>query len=614
MAISLLLNSKVTGANLITPILQQNKIPDGYLHSDAPALPANEPVKMDHKSYAEMYGATTNDKIRLGDTNLFIQIEKDFTIYGDESIFGGGKSIREGQMQTNSDFAPLQKSNKKQKIPISMDLVITNVIVIDYTGIYKADIGIIGEEIRCIGKSGNPDISDCDMLITSHTEIISGEHLIITSGAVDTHVHFISIQQCDEALFSGITTMIGGGTGPATGTCATTCTPGISVKHMLQQTDHIPMNLGFTGKGNSTNLRELKMQIDLGCIGLKLHEDWGTTPATIDACLQICQQLDVQCSIHTDTLNESGFVEQTIKAINNRTIHTYHTEGAGGGHAPDIITLAMHPNVIPSSTNPTRCLTKNTIDEHLDMLMVCHHLNKNIKEDLQFAESRIRKETIAAEDVMHDLGILSIISSDSQAMGRIGEVICRTWQTAHKMKLQRGFLTEKDDLNKNDNDRIKRYVAKYTINPAIAHGISHLVGNIEVGKIADLVLWDANAFGVKPRLIIKQGKIVASQMGDANASIPTCQPIVMRQQFGFYKNGISFVSKSSLENVANFGLSKRIEAVSKCNSIGKKDMKLNDKLPKIRVNPDTFQVFVDDVLMTCEEVDTVPLCTLYQAF
>eukprot|EP00835_Amoeboradix_gromovi_P006794 NODE_889_length_3425_cov_0.118761.p1 type:complete len:600 gc:universal NODE_889_length_3425_cov_0.118761:3150-1351(-) len=392
---------KVTGANLITPSLLKRVVPEGYLHTDTPPLPSIKPCQLSHAEYAGLYGPTVDDSIRLGDTNLIIKITKDYTVYGDESIFGGGKSIREGQMQTNSTYA------------IVMDLVITNIVVVDYTGVYKADLGIIGEEIVSIGKSGNPDICDCDMIISSRTEIISGESLILTSGAVDSHVHFISMQQCDEALASGITTLIGGGTGPATGTKATTCTPGAHVKHMLRQTDSIPLNIGFTGKGNSVNKKELQSQIDMGCIGLKLHEDWGTTPATIDACLAVCSTNDVQCTIHTDTLNESGFCEDSIKAINNRTIHTYHTEGAGGGHSPDIITMAMYPNVIPSSTNPTRCLTVNTIDEHLDMLMVCHHLNRNVKEDLQFAESRIRKETIAAEDVMQDRGILSIISSDS---------------------------------------------------------------------------------------------------------------------------------------------------------------------------------------------------------
>ena len=550
---------------------------------------------LSRKEYANLYGPTMGDQIRLGDTDLFLTIEKDHTIYGDECTFGGGKSIRNGQMQSNSSCDN------------DMDLVITNVIIIDYTGIYKADVGIKDGLVAKIGKSGNPDIGNCDMAITANTDIISGEHMIVTAGGIDTHVHYISLQQCDEALFSGILTLIGGGNGPTTGTCATTCTPGTAVIKMLQETDHLPLNFGFTGKGNSTNIDHLKQQIENGCVGLKLHEDWGSDPLAIDACLTVCKAMDVQCTIHTDTLNESGYLESTVAAFKDRTIHTYHTEGAGGGHAPDCIKLAQYPNIIPSSTNPTRCLTVNTIDEHLDMLICCHHLNRSIKQDLLFAESRIRQSTIAAEDLLQDMGILSIISSDSQAMGRIGEVISRTWQSADKMK--------KLNTNKlKDNFRIKRYISKYTINPAIAHGISHVVGSIEVGKVADLVLWDPKYFGVKPFMVIKQGRIACSQMGDANASIPTCEPVIMRPQFGYHKNGIAFVSQSSLNNVKNYNLNKPIVPVKHCNSIGKQDMKFNDVIADIQVNSETFEVFVDGRLMTCEPATSVALSTLYQTF
>ena len=564
---------------------------------------------IDRTAYASIYGPTTGDRVQLGDTHLVIQVERDHTVYGDECKFGGGKVLRDGMGQATG-------ASQDQ----ALDLVITNALVIDYTGIYKADIGIKNGRIAGIGKAGNPDIMsgvDPQLIVGVTTEVIAGEGHLLTAGALDVHIHFICPQQIDEAIASGITTMLGGGTGPATGTKATTCTPGAHhIRMMLEASDAYPLNFGFLGKGNSSLPQGLTEQIQGGACGLKLHEDWGTTPATIDMCLSVAEAYDIQVAIHTDTLNESGFVEQSRAAFKGRTIHTYHTEGAGGGHAPDIMRLCAEDNVLPSSTNPTRPFTINTIDEHLDMLMVCHHLDKNIPEDVAFAESRIRQETIAAEDILHDLGALSIIASDSQAMGRIGEVISRTWQTAHKMRQQRGALS--GDTN-SDNLRVKRYIAKYTINPAIAHGLSEHIGSVEVGKLADLVLWKPAFFGAKPEMVIKGGIIAHAQMGDPNASIPTPQPVYPRPMFGAQGNAVgptslAFVSNASLETVASYNLSKRAVAVSNCRNIKKKDMKRNDLTPNIHIDPETYRVTVDGEPLTCEPAAKLPLAQLYHLF
>ena len=568
--------------------------------------------KMKRRHYADMFGPTTGDKVRLGDTSLILEVEKDFTIYGDECKFGGGKVIREGMGQAAG------VGDKD-----ALDCVITNALVVDWSGIYKADIGIKNGLISGIGKAGNPDVMagvTKNMIVGVTTEVIAGEGLILTAGGLDTHIHFICPQQAHEAIAAGLTTMVGGGTGPAVGTCATTCTPGsFNMRMMLQAVDNLPLNFGFTGKGNTAMPAGLREQIQAGAIGLKLHEDWGTTPAAIDCCLGIADELDVQVTIHTDTLNESTFVEGTIAAFKGRTIHTYHSEGAGGGHAPDIIRICGEPNVLPSSTNPTRPYTVNTIDEHLDMLMVCHHLDANLPEDVAFAESRIRGETIAAEDILHDLGAISMMSSDSQAMGRIGEVITRSWQTADKMKKQRGRLpAEKGD---NDNLRIKRYLSKYTINPALAHGMGHLIGSIEIGKLADLVLWKPAFFGAKPEMVIKGGVIAWAQMGDPNASIPTPQPVFMRPMFGSFGKAsgpcsIAFVSQiCKTKNTAkNYGISKRIEAVKGCRKITKRDLKWNNALPKITVDPETYEVLADGELLTCEPAKVLPLAQKYFLF
>ena len=562
---------------------------------------------INRKSYAAMYGPSVGDKIRLADTELFIEIEKDYTSYGEEVKFGGGKVIRDGMGQS-------QISNKKG----AMDTVITNAVILDYWGIVKADIGIKDGYIFKIGKAGNPDIqSNIDIIIGPGTEIIAGEGKIVTAGGIDAHIHFISPQQIEEALSSGITTMLGGGTGPAEGTNATTCTPGPwHISRMLQSADEFPVNLGFFGKGNASKEEALIEQVESGVCGLKLHEDWGTTPSAIDTCLKIADQYDIQVAIHTDTLNESGFVENTTKAFKGRCIHAFHTEGAGGGHAPDIIKLVGEKNVLPSSTNPTRPYTINTIDEHLDMLMVCHHLDPNIPEDVAFAESRIRAETIAAEDILHDLGAFSMIASDSQAMGRVGEVIIRTWQTAAKMKTQRGSLPE--DNKGNDNFRCKRFIAKYTINPAIAHGISSKVGSLEENKLADIVLWDPAFFGVKPEKIIKGGAINYSLMGDPNASIPTPQPVHYRPMFGYfggslYKNSVIFVSQAfnqtSLKD--ELGINKLTESVVGNRKISKDDMLLNNYTPAIEVDPETYEVKADGKLLTCEPAEILPMSQRY---
>jgi urease subunit alpha len=568
--------------------------------------------KMKRAHYAEMFGPTTGDKVRLGDTSLVLEVEKDFACYGDECKFGGGKVIREGMGQA----AGVGQDE-------ALDCVITNALVVDYTGIFKADIGIKNGLIAGIGKAGNPDVMNGvtpGMIVGVTTEVIAGEGLILTAGGIDSHIHYICPQQAFEAIASGVTTFVGGGTGPATGTCATTCTPGAHhLRMMLQATDGLPLNFGFTGKGNTALPAGLPEQILGGAIGLKLHEDWGTSPAAIDCCLSVADEHDVQVTIHTDTLNESGFVEASIAAFKGRTIHTYHSEGAGGGHAPDIIRVCGEPNVLPSSTNPTRPYTINTIDEHLDMLMVCHHLDPNLPEDVAFAESRIRGETIAAEDILHDLGAISMMSSDSQAMGRVGEVITRSWQTAHKMRQQRGQLPgERGD---NDNLRIKRYIAKYTINPAISHGMAHLIGSIEVGKLADLVLWKPAFFSAKPEMVIKGGIIAWSQMGDPNASIPTPQPVLMRPMFGAFGSAsepisIAFVSRACQRKgiAGGYGLRKRIEAVRGARQLGKKDMKWNDALPKITVDPETYRVTADGELLVCEPAKTLPLTQRYFLF
>lgn len=542
------------------------------------------PFTMSREAYANMFGPTTGDRVRLGATDLWITVEKDLTTYGDECKFGGGKTLREGMGQASG------RTDSE-----SLDTVITNALVVDWTGIYKADIGIKHGVIVGIGKAGNPDIIegvDPALVVGSCTDVIAGEHSIITAGGIDSHIHLICPQQAYESVAAGITTMLGGGTGPSTATNATTCTPGKEhMRHMLQACDALPINYGITGKGNDSSPQGLQEQCIAGAAGLKLHEDWGTTPAAIDTCLSVCDEYDVQCLIHTDTLNESGFVEQTIKAFQDRTIHTYHTEGAGGGHAPDIISVVEHPNVLPSSTNPTRPYTNNTLDEHLDMLMVCHHLSRSIPEDVAFAESRIRAETIAAEDVLHDLGAISMMSSDSQAMGRCGEVILRTWNTAQKNKTQRGTLKEDEGTNA-DNFRVKRYISKYTVNPAIAQGMYQVLGSVEVGKLADLVLWKPANFGTKPSMVIKSGMISYAQMGDPNASIPTVEPMIMRPMFGSFvpQTSITFVSKASIETgtVATYGLRKRIEPVQNCRKIGKKDMKYNDTMPKMHVDPERY--------------------------
>jgi urease subunit alpha len=566
-------------------------------------------VKISRAAYASLYGPTTGDRVRLGDTELWVEVERDHTIYGDEVTFGGGKVIRDGMGQSQRVAAEVA------------DTVITNALIIDHWGIVKADIGLKNGLIAAIGKAGNPDVQPgVNIIIGPGTEIIAGEGNIITAGGVDTHIHFICPQQIEEALMSGVTTMMGGGTGPATGSLATTCTPGPwHIHSMLRAAESFPMNLGFQGKGNTSLPYAIEEQIEAGAYGLKLHEDWGTTPAAIDNCLSVADSHDVQVTIHTDTLNEAGFVEDTIAAFKGRAIATFHTEGAGGGHAPDIIKCAGLPNVLPSSTNPTMPYTVNTVDEHLDMLMVCHHLNPDIPEDVAFAESRIRRETIAAEDILHDLGVFSMMSSDSQAMGRVGEVIIRTWQAAHKMKLQRGSLPE--DTARNDNFRVKRYIAKYTINPAITQGIGHLVGSVEVGKLADLVVWKPAFFGVKPSLIIKGGMIAAAAMGDPNASIPTPQPVHYRPMFGAFGSAmdstcITFVSKAAIAAGVpqQLGLRRRIEAVKNTRTIGKQDMIHNAGMPQIDVDPQTYQVRADGELLVCEPASVLPLSQRYFLF
>ena len=565
--------------------------------------------KISRQAYADMYGPTTGDQLRLGDSALILQVEADYTVYGDEVKFGGGKVIRDGmgQSQLGQEYA--------------VDCVITNALIIDYWGIVKADVGIKQGRIHAIGKAGNPDIqAGVDIIIGPGTEVIAGEGQILTAGGIDAHIHFICPQQIDEALASGVTTMIGGGTGPATGTNATTCTPGAwHIKQMLQALDGLPMNFGLLGKGNASLPTALEEQLHAGAMGLKLHEDWGTTPAAIDCCLEVADRYDVQVAIHTDTLNESGFVEDTFAAFKGRTIHTYHTEGAGGGHAPDIIKACGLANVLPSSTNPTRPYTVNTVDEHLDMLMVCHHLDPSIPEDVAFAESRIRRETIAAEDILHDLGAFSMISSDSQAMGRVGEVIIRTWQTAHKMKQQRGSL--ENDSAQHDNFRIKRYIAKYTINPAISHGIAHEVGSIEIGKLADLVLWQPAFFAVKPSLIIKGGLIASAPMGDINASIPTPQPVHYRPMFGSFgrtaaANSMIFLPKIAVDNGVHqhYQLNKRLGTVQNTRHIGKQDLVHNHYQPMIEVDAQTYQVRADGQLLYCEPATILPFSQRYFLF
>jgi len=566
--------------------------------------------RIDRAEYAALYGPTTGDRIRLADTDLIVEVERDHTVYGEEVKFGGGKVIRDGMGQS-------QRSRHQGAV----DTVITNALIIDHWGIVKADIGITGGRIAAIGKAGNPDIQPgVDIIIGPGTEVIAGEGKIVTAGGIDAHIHFICPQQVDEALNSGVTTMLGGGTGPAAGTSATTCTPGPwHMERMLQAAEGLPINLGFFGKGNTSRPDALLEQIAAGACGLKLHEDWGTTPDAIDTCLTVADQLDVQVAIHTDTLNESGFVEDTIAAFKGRTIHTFHTEGAGGGHAPDIIRVASLANVLPSSTNPTRPFTINTVDEHLDMLMVCHHLSPRIPEDVAFAESRIRRETIAAEDILHDLGVFSMISSDSQAMGRLGEVIIRTWQTAHKMKLQRGRLPQ--ETGDNDNFRVKRYIAKYTINPALSHGIGHVVGSVEVGKLADLVVWSPAFFGVKPDMVIKCGTIAAALMGDPNASIPTPQPVHYRPMFGAFgrslqASSVTFVSAKAMELEVGrqLGLQRELIAVQGTRTVGKKDMIHNDATPHIEVDPETYEVRADGQLLTCEPADVLPMAQRYFLF
>ncbi len=570
------------------------------------------PHAMDRRHYAEVYGPTTGDRVRLGDTALVAEVERDLTSHGDECKFGGGKVLRDGMGQAAG--APVAEV---------LDLVITNALIVDHSGIYKADVGVRGGLVAGIGKAGNPDVMagvTAGMVVGPGTECIAGEGLILTAGGFDSHIHFISPQQAFEAIASGVTTFVGGGTGPATGTNATTCTPGAwNIERMLQATDALPLNIGLLGKGNAARPEGLPEQIAAGAVGLKLHEDWGTTPAAIDTCLGVAEEHDVQVSIHTDTLNESGCVEHSIAAFKGRTIHTFHTEGAGGGHAPDILRVCGEPNVLPSSTNPTRPFTVNTLDEHLDMLLVCHHLDPAVPEDLAFAESRIRGETIAAEDVLHDLGAISMMSSDSQAMGRVGEVVTRTWQTADRMRRQRGRLD--GERGENDNLRIRRYVAKYTINPAVAQGMSHLIGSVEVGKLADLVLWRPALFGAKPELVLKGGLIAWAQMGDPNASIPTPQPVVMRPMFGAFgravgATSIAFVSRAALQagRAERYGLAKRVEAVRRCRGLGKRDMRLNDALPHLEVDPETYQVRADGVLLQSEPAERLALAQRYFLF
>ncbi|CAO3445985.1 Urease alpha subunit (EC 3.5.1.5) [Azospirillum argentinense] len=566
--------------------------------------------RIDRAEYAALYGPTVGDRVRLADTDLIVEVEKDHTVYGEEVKFGGGKVIRDGMGQAQT-----------ARQGGAVDTVITNALIIDHWGIVKADIGIVGGRIAGIGKAGNPDVQPgVTIVVGPGTEVIAGEGKIVTAGGIDAHIHFICPQQVDEALNSGVTTMLGGGTGPAAGTSATTCTPGPwHMARMLQAAEGLPINLGFFGKGNASRPDALLEQIAAGACGMKLHEDWGTTPAAIDTCLTVAEETDIQVAIHTDTLNESGFVENTIAAFKGRNIHAFHTEGAGGGHAPDIIKVAGLPNVLPSSTNPTRPFTVNTVDEHLDMLMVCHHLSPRIPEDVAFAESRIRRETIAAEDILHDLGVFSMLSSDSQAMGRVGEVIIRTWQTAHKMKVQRGRLAE--ETGENDNFRVKRYIAKYTINPALSHGIAHVVGSVEVGKLADLVVWSPAFFGVKPDMVLKAGTIAAALMGDPNASIPTPQPVHYRPMFGAYgramqASSLTFVSKLSLENEAlrSLGLRRELVAVTGVRAIGKKQMIHNDSTPHIEVDPETYEVRADGQLLTCEPADVLPMAQRYFLF
>ncbi len=581
-------------------------------------------TRIGRRAYAEMFGPTVGDRVRLADTELFIEVEQDYTLraggYGEEVKFGGGKTIRDGMGQG--------QATRAEGV---MDLVITNALILDHWGIVKADVGVRGQRIAAIGKAGNPDVQPgVDMVIGPGTEILAGEGMILTAGGIDSHIHFICPQQIEEALMSGVTTMLGGGTGPATGTNATTCTPGPeNLARMLQAAEAFPMNLGFYGKGNASRVDPLREQLDAGAIGLKLHEDWGTTPQAIDTCLEAAEQSDVQVAIHTDTLNESGFVEDTIAAFKGRTIHTFHTEGAGGGHAPDILRVLGESNVLPSSTNPTRPYTVNTIDEHLDMLMVCHHLDAGIAEDLAFAESRIRRETIAAEDILHDLGAISIMSSDSQAMGRVGEVILRTWQTAHKMKAQRGWLAPLADADpgracadsRNDNFRARRYVAKYTINPALAHGIAHEVGSVQVGKWADLVLWRPGFFGIKPSVVLKGGFIAAALMGDANASIPTPQPVHARPMFGAFggalaATSLSFVSQAALaaDIGTRLGLRKPLSAVRGCRGVRKSDMVHNAYTPAMQVDAQTYEVRADGVLLQCEPAASLPMAQRYFLF
>ncbi len=566
-------------------------------------------AQISRQAYAEMFGPTVGDRVRLADTELWLEVEKDFTVYGDEVKFGGGKVIRDGMGQSQRPSAE------------TPDLVITNAIVLDYWGIVKADVAIKDGRIQALGKAGNPDVQQgVTIVVGPGTEVLAGEGSILTAGGIDSHIHFICPQQIEEALASGVTTMIGGGTGPNTGTNATTCTPGPWNMHrMLEALDSFPMNFGLLGKGNTSQPEALREQVAAGAVGLKLHEDWGTTPASIDTCLSVADEMDVQVAIHTDTLNESGFVESTLAAIGDRVIHTYHTEGAGGGHAPDIIKAAGVANVLPSSTNPTRPYTVNTVDEHLDMLMVCHHLSPSIAEDVAFAESRIRRETIAAEDILHDLGAFSMIASDSQAMGRVGEVITRTWQTAHKMKVQRGSL--KEDTSYSDNFRLKRYIAKYTINPAITHGMAHEIGSIEVGKLADLVLWKPAFFGVKPSVILKGGMIAMAPMGDPNASIPTPQPVHYRSMFGSYgkasnNTSMLFVSQAASDAgvAAELGLQSLIGVAKQCRTISKADMKLNDWQPNIEVDSQTYQVRADGELLICEPADVLPMAQRYFLF
>ncbi|KAL9089294.1 MAG: hypothetical protein Q9165_005862 [Trypethelium subeluteriae] len=603
-----LANGSIHDASIAARIIDRIR-QGGFLHTPEPAGDSIhiDVASMERHAYISMFGPTTGDLVRLGATDLWIKVEKDFTHYGDECSFGGGKTLREGMGQASG------RSDAE-----CLDTVITNALIVDWSGIVKADIGIKDGIIVGIGKAGNPDVMediDPKLVVGSCTDVIAGEKDIVTAGGFDSHIHCICPQQAYESISSGITTMLGGGTGPSTGTNATTCTPGSNlIRQMLQACDELPVNFGITGKGNDSDKKGLQDQCAAGACGLKLHEDWGTTPAAIDTCLEVCDDYDVQCLIHTDTLNESGFVEQTIKAFKDRTIHTYHTEGAGGGHAPDIISVVEHVNVLPSSTNPTRPFTKNTLDEHLDMLMVCHHLSRNIPEDVAFAESRIRAETIAAEDVLHDLGAISMMSSDSQAMGRCGEVILRTWNTAHKNKVQRGALKE-DEGTDADNYRVKRYVSKYTINPAIAQGMGHLIGSVEVGKLADLVLWNPSNFGVKPTMVLKSGMISYAQMGDPNASIPTVQPVIMRPMFASLvpTTSITWVSKNSVDSglIKSYGLRKRIEAVKNCRRIGKKEMKYNDTMPKMKVDPESYRVEADGQLCEAAPAEKLPLTQAY---